>query len=167
MVYKMLHIAHFNSKNRRYIMNLVQKIERWGDAHHPRWLDMLRILLGLAIFAKGVSFVNDRNAVAELIQQTHFQLSIWSAVHYVVFAHLVGGLFIILGFHTRFAVIIQLPILIGAVFFVNITNGFSFLNSEFWLSLLVLLLLFTFLIVGSGRYSLDQMMNKPGYARDI
>lgn len=148
-------------------MNVVQKIERWGDTHHPRWLDILRIILGIIIFVKGVSFVEDREAVADLIRKTNFQLSIWSAVHYVVFAHLVGGLFILLGFQTRLAVIFQLPILIGAVFFVNITNGFSFMNSELWFSVGVLLLLLVFLIFGSGNYSLDNMMNKPGYKRRI
>src|SRR5690606_26322353 len=95
--------------------------------------------------AKGISFISDRDAVADLIRQTNFQLSIWSAVHYVVFAHLVGGLFIVFGFQTRLAVIFQIPILMGAVFFVNITNGFTFLNSEFWISLFVLVLLFLFL----------------------
>lgn len=148
-------------------MNIVQKIGHWGDTHHPRWLDILRIILGIIIFAKGIGFVNDREAVADLIRQTNFQLSIWSAVHYVVFAHLVGGLFIIFGFQTRLAVIFQIPILIGAVFFVNITNGFNFLNSEFWISLAVLILLFVFMVAGSGKYSLDNMMNKPGYKRSI
>ncbi|MGO1595309.1 MAG: DoxX family protein [Sphingobacterium sp.] len=148
-------------------MNLIQRIEHWGDTHHPRWVDVVRIALGVLIFAKGVSFIMDRESVAVLIEQTHFQLSIWSAVHYVVFAHLVGGIFIALGFSTRLAVIFQLPILIGAVFFVNITNGFSFLNSEFWLSLIVLLLLIYFAIVGSGPYSLDKAMDKPGYRRNI
>ena len=148
-------------------MNLIQRIEHWGDAHHPRWVDFVRIGLGILIFAKGVSFVMDRDSVFALIERTHFQLSIWSAVHYVVFAHLVGGLFIMLGFQTRLAVALQIPILIGAVFFVNITNGFSFLNSEFWLSLVVLLLLIYFMVVGSGPYSLDKAMDKPGYKRDI
>lgn len=148
-------------------MNLVQKIERWGEHHHPRWLDILRIMLGVTLFAKGVSFVNDNTTVAELIRQTHFQLSIWSAVHYIVFAHLVGGLFIIFGLQTRLAVILQMPILIAAVFFVNITRGFSFLNSELWISIGVLLLLVVFLIVGSGKYSLDHMMNRPGSKRSI
>ncbi len=148
-------------------MNLIQRIEHWGDAHHPRWIDFVRILLGVLIFAKGISFIMDRDSVANLIEKTHFQLSIWSAVHYVVFAHLVGGIFIALGLCTRLAVAIQIPILIGAVFFVNITNGFSFLNSEFWLSLIVLLLLIYFLIVGSGPMSLDKEMNKPGYKRQI
>lgn len=148
-------------------MNLVQKMERWGNKHHPQWLDYLRIILGIIIFAKGVSFVLDRNAVMHLIEQTNFQLSIWTAVHYVVFTHLVGGLFILLGFQTRLACTLLLPVLIGAVFFVNITNGFGFLNSELWLSIVVLFLLILFVVVGSGKYSLDSMMNKPGYQREI
>lgn len=148
-------------------MNIVQKISQWGDVHHPRWMDALRIFLGIVILAKGVSFIADRNIVFDLLRQTNFQLSIWMAVHYVVFANVVGGLFIMLGFQTRLAVIFQLPILLGAVFFVNITNGFDYLNSELWISVLVLILLFVFLIEGSGKYSLDHLMNKPGYHRSI
>lgn len=148
-------------------MNLIHKIEHWGDRHHPQWLDYFRIVLGVIILAKGISFVNDQEAVRRLIEQTSFQLSIWSAVHYVVFTHLVGGLFIILGFQTRLATLLLLPVLIGAVFFVNITHGFSFLNSELWLSIVVLVLLVVFMVLGSGKYSLDNMMNKPGYRRTI
>ena len=146
-------------------MNLIHRIEHWGDAHHPRWMDAVRIVLGVVIFAKGVSFIADTDSVARLLENTHFQLSIWSAVHYIAFAHLVGGIFIALGLVTRVAIAFQLPILFGAVFFVNITNGFSFLNSEFWFSLVVLLLLIVFFIVGSGRYSLDREMRRPGNKR--
>ena len=148
-------------------MNLLHRVEHWGDTHHPKWIDFIRIILGILIFAKGVSFIMDRNSVSDLIQRTSFQLSIWSAVHYIVFAHLVGGIFISLGLKTRLAVLIQIPILVGAVFFVNITDGFSFLNSEFWLSLLVLILLLYFLVVGSGPMSLDKEMDKVGYKRRI
>lgn len=146
-------------------MNLIHRIEHWGDTHHPRWMDAVRIVLGIVILAKGVSFIADTDSVARLLENTHFQLSIWSAVHYIAFAHLVGGIFIALGLVTRVAIAFQLPILFGAVFFVNITNGFSFLNSEFWFSLLVLLLLIVFFIVGSGRYSLDHEMRRPGNKR--
>ncbi|MFZ4260612.1 DoxX family protein [Sphingobacterium sp. HJSM2_6] len=148
-------------------MNLIQRIEHWGDMHHPRWIDFVRIVLGILLFAKGVSFIMDRNSVANLIEKTHFQLSIWSAVHYVVFAHIVGGIFIALGLRTRLAAAIQIPILFAAVFFINITQGFSFLNSELWLSAMVLILLIYFMVVGSGPLSLDKAMDKPGYQRRI
>ncbi|GAA4793583.1 hypothetical protein GCM10023231_22370 [Olivibacter ginsenosidimutans] len=146
-------------------MNLIHRIEHWGDTHHPRWLDVVRIVLGAVIFAKGVSFIADTSILYQLLTNANFHLSILSAVHYIAFAHLVGGIFIALGLVTRVAVAFQLPILFGAVFFVNITNGFSFLNSEFWFSLIVLLLLLLFFIVGSGTYSLDHAMDKPGNKR--
>lgn len=146
-------------------MNLIHRIELWGDRHHPRWLDVMRIILGVVIFAKGVSFIADTDSVARLLENTNFQLSIWSAVHYIAFAHLVGGIFIALGLVTRIAVAFQLPVLFGAVFFVNITNGFSFMNSEFWLSLVVLILLLVFFVIGSGPYSLDHEMRRPGSKR--
>jgi len=146
-------------------MNLIQRVEHWGDAHHPRWLDALRIMLGAFIFAKGISFIADTDSIARVMENTNFQLSIWSAVHYIAFAHLVGGIFIALGLVTRIAIAFQLPILFGAVFFVNITNGFSFLNSELWISIVVLCLLMLFFIIGSGPYSLDHEMRRPGYRR--
>jgi len=148
-------------------MNLVKKATLWGDAHYTRWITGLRVLLGIIILAKGISFVNDREAVAALIERTNFQLSIWMSVHYIIFAHIVGGLFIILGFKTRLAAVFQLPILLGAVFFVHISTEFSFLYLEFWFSLFVLILLFVFIVFGSEQYSLDNMMNKPGYEREI
>jgi putative oxidoreductase len=50
--------------------------------------------------------------------------------------------------------------LIIAVFFVNLSRGFSVLNNELWLSILVLLLLVLFWVVGSGPLSVDQAMKK-------
>ena len=143
-------------------MNLVQKIERWGDVHHAKWLDSIRIILGLLIFSKGLAFISDTEAQKDwIIQNSVFGFSGLMAlalVHTVAFAHLVGGVLITLGLVTRFAAVIQIPILLGAVFFVNLTKGFSPLNSELWLSVLVLMLLILFWIVGSGPYSVDHWL---------
>lgn len=86
--------------------------------------------------------------------------------HYVAFAHLVGGFLIALGLKTRFAILFQLPILIGAVFFVNIDQGFLSVsnNLEFELSLIVLVLLLVFLFYGSGKVSMDNWWkNHPNW----
>lgn len=148
-------------------MNLIHKIEHWGDTHHPQWIDYLRIAVGFLILIKGMSFVGDLDRVSSLVQQVNYTFYIWGGVHYIVFAQIVGGMFIIFGFQTRLASIVLLPILFGAVFFVNLTHGFSFLNGELWLSIVVLLLLILFLVMGSGKYSLDNLMNRPGYERRI
>lgn len=143
-------------------MNMVKKIEHWGDLHHAKWLDVIRIILGLLILSKGIAFINDTGVQQEwILQHNTFGFSGLMAVavlHIVAFAHLVGGILIILGLVTRFAVVIQIPILLGAIFFVNISSGLSFLNSELWLSVIVLLLLVLFWIVGSGSYSVDHWM---------
>lgn len=141
-------------------MNLIQKIEHWGDTHHPQWLDVLRIALGIVIFLKGVTFLADTASLRRLIEATHIQIYTWGAVHYIAFSHLVGGILIAIGLLTRVAVGFQLPILIGAVFFINITRGFSFLNSELWVSIIVLVLLLMFMVVGSGKYSVDQQIQE-------
>lgn len=141
-------------------MNLIQRVEYWGDTHHPQWLDILRIALGVFIFIKGVQFIADTNSVLRLLEDTAFQPNAWAIIHYVAFAHLVGGIFIAFGLLTRIFVVFQLPILIGAVFFVNLTNGLSYLNSELWVSILVLILLLIFLVVGSGAYSTDGLIKR-------
>jgi len=145
-------------------MTVIQKIEHWGDLHHAKWLDIIRIFLGILIFSKGIAIVSNTAALQDLLLQNNvfgFSGMMASvALHIVGFVHLVGGILIAIGLVTRFAVVIQIPILLCAVLFVNLSHGFSVLNSELWLSLIVLLLLVLFWVVGSGPYSADQSMKK-------
>src|SRR5689334_8763667 len=78
--------------------------------------------------------------------------------HYVVFAHIIGGILIAFGLLTRFACIIQIPILLGALFVVNAQGGIFTPFTEIWMAILVLLLLGFFLIEGSGPISVDHYM---------
>jgi len=145
-------------------MTVIQKIEHWGDVHHAKWLDVIRIVLGLLIFSKGIAIVSNTAALQDMLLQnnTYGFSGLMSSLglHIVGFVHLVGGILITIGLVTRFAAVIQIPILIVAVFFVNLSRGFSVLNNELWLSVLVLLLLVLFWVVGSGPFSVDQAMKK-------
>ncbi len=138
-------------------MSTIERIEHWGDTHHPVWLDALRVVLGVFLVTRGLYFLMDTNGIGPLLTQSNF---IWSmaAIHYVAFAHLFGGLLIAFGCLTRIAVAFQIPILVVSVFFVNISRGLTYINSELWLSILTLALLILFLIVGSGRFSVDHWM---------
>jgi uncharacterized membrane protein YphA (DoxX/SURF4 family) len=73
--------------------------------------------------------------------------------HYVVFAHIVGGILLIIGLFTRFACLIQIPVLLAAVILVNTKGDMMRPYSELFLSIIVLLLLIYFLIVGNGPWS--------------
>jgi putative oxidoreductase len=139
-------------------MNMMDRIEHWGDTHHPAWMDTVRIGLGVFLFIKGISFISDTTRLSHLITGLDIHLWTVTAVHYVAFAHIFGGFLIALGCLTRVASVLQIPILLIAVFFVNIRLGFSYLNSELWLSVITLFLVVTFSIIGSGRFSMDEWM---------
>jgi putative oxidoreductase len=139
-------------------MNVIQKIEDWGDRHHPKWIDALRIILGITIFLKGVEFVGNTDALMKIMENSKFPWVSFGLAHYVGFAHLMGGVLITIGLLTRVAILFQLPILLGAVIFVNAQHGFYSVNSELGFSLIVLFLLLFFLVEGSGRISVDEFM---------
>jgi putative oxidoreductase len=142
-------------------MNLIQRVEHWGDRHHPKWLDLLRIALGLFLCLKGIEFANNMSRLENLMtsQVPFSSLVIILLAHYVLFAHLMGGFLLMLGLLTRFACLIQIPILLGAIIFIRSSDMFHQF-SEVSLSIIVLLLLVYFLIIGSGRWSLDWYMDK-------
>ena len=141
-------------------MNFFQRLEKWGDAHHPKWLDAIRIVLGIFLFLKGIEFINNMDNLSNVIDSSGFLGSISTGIlaHYVVFAHIVGGILIAFGLLTRVACIIQIPILLGAIIFINSSGGLLKPHAELWMSLLVLLLLFFFLVEGSGPISIDEYM---------
>lgn len=145
-------------------MTTLQTIEHWADTHHPKWIDFVRIALGIFIFYKGVIFISHREALMDMMNHVDTALFNMAMVHYVAFAHLFGGVLVALGLMTRLAILFQLPILLVAVFMINIDMGFFSVanNLEFEISILVLILLIVFLIYGSGRFSADEYMkNHP------
>jgi len=135
-------------------MNLVQRVEHWGDTHHPLWLDIVRIILGAFLCYKGIDFLMNMGTMLALITNKMSFGSFTSMLmsNYIAFAHILGGGLLIMGVLTRFACLIQIPILLGAIFFVNTDLYRPF--SALLLPVVTLLLLITFLIVGNGRWQL-------------
>ncbi|MEO6980157.1 MAG: DoxX family membrane protein [Mucilaginibacter sp.] len=139
-------------------MNLVHRIENWGDTHHPKFIDIVRIALGGFLLLKGIAFMNNTEYLKGLIEnQDAVNISagvLMALVYYVTFAHMVGGILIGLGILTRFGCIIQIPILIGAIFLSGIFQ--DAINYMVWPSVAALAALVMFLVLGSGPLSLDR-----------
>ena len=130
-------------------MNLREKFEDWGDRHHPKWLDIIRTALGIFLCYKGIDFLRNNGSLISLMKNT----SPFSEFAIILLGHL--GLFLTIGMFTRAACLIQIPVMIGAVVFVNI-NGTRYTfspYSELFLSIIILLLLIYFLIIGNGPLS--------------
>ncbi|KAA2242512.1 DoxX family membrane protein [Chitinophaga agrisoli] len=142
-------------------MNLLQQIETWGDRHHPKWLDVIRMCLGIFLFYMGVLFIQNRDALTALINEKPFLTVVsFGLGHLIVFAHLAGGLLLALGLLTRVAALANIPVLLGAVLFVHSPTGLFATYSQPGLSILVLLLLILFLVEGGGPLSLDTYMRR-------
>jgi putative oxidoreductase len=139
-------------------MNYVKRVEHWGNLHHPLWADILRIVLGIFLFFKGMEFARNDEALTGFMNSrgTFGSFTTMLIAHFVIFAHIVGGFLIATGLLTRFACLVNIPILLGALLFVNWSSGNHF--SMFFLSLVTLLLLVYFLIIGSGPLSLNRVL---------
>jgi uncharacterized membrane protein YphA (DoxX/SURF4 family) len=145
-------------------MNYLLRLTNWGDRHHPRWVDIIRIALGVFVVYKGIDFLSHMSklmAVMTMGSQDFGEFAYVLAGHYVVFAHILGGIALILGMFTRASCLLQIPILIGAVFFVNSNPDLLQPYAEKILSVVVLLLLIYFAIAGNGPLSLKFPDERP------
>lgn len=140
-------------------MNATNQITTKRSEKFPKWLTIFRVLLGFILLAKGISFFRDSTLLDSMINNRGLNMFATGnqTIYFIItYLNLLGGVFIISGFITRWASIVQIPILIGAVFFVNVAEGMTFTNKELILSVIALILLIVFAIKGSGALSADE-----------
>lgn len=85
-------------------------------------------------------------------------LGLPGALAYLTMAvEVLGGIALILGYQTRIAALVTIPVLLGAIAFVHIHNGFFFNNQNggweypaFWIVALIVQSM-----LGGGAYSMD------------
>ena len=140
-------------------MGALQQIHTWSLTHHPRWLVVLRVALGLCLFIKGFSFMANATIVERFIEYNPLFSKAWWLPIAITWAHMLGGVLIIVGLLTRYAVLLQIPILLGAIIFLT-KNSVLGSGGEILFTIFVLLLLVFFLIEGGGPLSLDDYFRK-------
>jgi len=139
-------------------MLTLQRINNWSVKHQPQWLVIVRIALGLCLLAKGISFIRNSTILQEIFTNSSIPHGLSWMAYFIPWAHLFGGFLIVIGLFTRLAALLQIPILIGAIIFVNTRFGVYSGQSDLLFSILVLVLLVLFLIEGSGSYSVDRQV---------
>ncbi|HLV39791.1 DoxX family protein [Xanthomarina sp.] len=133
-------------------MGKIKTLNKWANTHSYYPLDVLRIALGAFLFMKGVHFVSNSELLVELIKPMDNYAGSMIMAHYVAASHLVGGLLITFGLLTRWAIIVQIPVLIGAIL-INFMGEFNATN--FLLASITLLVCVFFMFYGSGKHSAD------------
>jgi uncharacterized membrane protein YphA (DoxX/SURF4 family) len=137
----------------------IKSLNKWANAHTYYSLDILRVALGVFFFIKGLQFISQSQILMELFKPLRDFGGIMIVIHYVAPAHLVGGLMIAFGLLTRWALIAQIPILIGAILinFIGVMNPGNLI-----LAIAILFLTGFFTFYGSGKHSVDYYL-KMGY----
>ncbi len=123
------------------------------EPHEDYALDLIRIFLGIALFVRGYLFMSDQTLLQNFIAERGFLVG-GLVIHYVILAHLYGGFIMALGLMTRIAALIQIPVLVGAVY-LHFTEGLLNQGQSLELSVLVLFLLCVIYVFGPGPLSLD------------
>lgn len=148
-------------------MKTLTKIQRWGDTHHPAWFDFFRILLGLILLWKGIQVAMNLDAFSHMMAESRLPASfaISFFAHLVILVHIIGGAMIAVGTNTRAACLVQIPILLAAIFYVNLPADVLRPYSELWLSVSVLIALVVFMIEGNGPLSVENWQADQNFAR--
>lgn len=132
--------------------NLIHNLNTWANRNTNISLDILRVMLGVFLFLKGVQFAGQTEILVDLINPKSPNTATVFLVHYVAMAHLAGGILVAFGLLTRLSLAIQFPILVGAVL-INFTGDmveWNLLQAMFGLVVGGF-----FLFYGSGKHSVD------------
>jgi uncharacterized membrane protein YphA (DoxX/SURF4 family) len=133
------------------------------EANKDLCFDLLRIYLGVGLFVKGILFLTNMTTLSDLLMKSeHFQPLTFLLSHYILVAHIGGGFMMAIGLWTRTAILANIPVLFGAVFFVYIEQGLFTQNQGLEFTALVFFLLVVLLIWGPGRWSVDHYLSASG-----
>ena len=142
-------------KTKKPAMNRIQQWVAWIRDNPDMMIDVIRVYLGIGLMVRGFLFISHADGIAALVDLSEFSLASAALAHYVTFAHLIGGALLAAGLFTRFAALIQIPVLVGAVSLVHFQEGLLTAGQSLEFSALVLFLLAVVLVVGAGRLSAD------------
>jgi uncharacterized membrane protein YphA (DoxX/SURF4 family) len=133
-------------------MDNVKKMNKWANAHTYYSLDILRIGLGVFLLLKGFSFITNSREFEDLIAPVSNFMGGMLTFHYIAAAHIMGGIMFVFGLLTRWAIIAQLRILLGAVL-INFLGDMN--RNNLILSTATFGISVFFLFYGGGKHSAD------------
>jgi uncharacterized membrane protein YphA (DoxX/SURF4 family) len=138
-------------------MHVIDRMNHWTNAHDPGYVvDAVRVLFAIFLLYKGVQFGREPALAASLLAPAGAFAVPVVVSHLVVLTHLCGGLLLALGLLTRLVMACLLPILLVAI----ATHLIQGVQPMVLLSALVsLALCLAFLVLGSGKGSVDKHLH--------
>lgn len=133
----------------------IPNFNQYIKLHKEELVDLIRIFMGFILVIKGLKFFFEYTDFFNLL--TSIGLSgdyiILLFSHLIIIIHVVGGIFLILGFLTKITALLQISIILGAILFVHLKMDLT--SDSLYFATFVLLLSIVFALHGSGKLSLD------------
>ena len=130
-------------------------VTQWISANRDLVWELVRIYLGFALVIKGFAYMFHHRELAASMVASGVPFAGPGFAELVALLHIAGGLMMTFGIFTRLGAAIQIPNLIGAVFFVHLKEGLFTQGGSLEFAMLVLFLLSVIAVVGAGRMSID------------
>jgi len=128
-------------------MNSIHRFELWGETHHPKWMDVIRIGLGVFLCYSSIHYFSHMSELQSSILN-HKSFNAFNQYMFYLsmgFVFLAAGILMVLGVLTRFACIVAIPFLVAGLIFTP--------HGDLWLTSIAMLFLIYFLAAGNGPVS--------------
>ena len=126
---------------------------------HDVPLLLFRIILAIGFYSPAMMKVKNLEGVAEWFGSMSYPFPMVSAI-LAMTTEVLGIVLLILGFGTRVIAFPMMFVMIVAIFTTHISNGFAAGDNGYEIPLYYFLMLFALVVYGSGKYSLDYLMER-------
>ena len=138
-------------------MGLLHQSYQTGE-NVPKWIFILRIVVGFSLILKAYTFFSKPDILQNAFNASGFLSATAWLIPLIPWVNLIGGILLAVGLFTRLAALVQIPLMFGAILFVNLKDT---ANADLPFSFLILVLVVVFSFIGGGYFSLDDMYRKP------
>ena len=118
-----------------------------------------RLILAYGFYEPAMRKISNINAIAEWFAGMNYPLPTLNA-YMATFTEASGFILLFLGLGTRIIAIPLSVVMVVAITTVHLGNGFEAANNGLEIPLYYLLMLFSLMVTGAGKYSVDALIEK-------
>ncbi|MCK4880233.1 MAG: DoxX family protein [Bacteroidales bacterium] len=138
---------------------LYRKFVEGTEKLHDVQLLLFRVILVIGFYGPAMMKVKNLEGVAEWFGSMSYPFPMVSAI-LAMTTEVMGIVLLTLGLGTRVIALPMMFVMVVAIFTTHISNGFAAGDNGFEIPLYYLLMLFALVVYGSGRYSLDHLLDR-------
>ena len=144
---------------------LYRKFVQGMEKLHDLTLLLFRIILVIGFYSPAMMKVKNLEGVAEWFGSMSYPFPMVSAI-LAMTTEVLGIVLLTLGFGTRVIALPMMFVMVVAIFTTHISNGFAAGDNGFEIPLYYFLMLFALVVYGSGKFSLDYLLDRKSKVVD-